>query len=405
MNFSAQSLLVNKLRTSLSLLGVTIGIFAIMSAFSAVDSLEDTVKGMFSSMGDNLLFIHKMPWGIEEGEEEYAFWEYIKRPEPSIDDLEKLMSRLTKAENGAFRCDVMREVRYFNNVISGAPVLICSKGMEQVYPFEIEEGRFFTGSEEASGKAVCLVGAKIVDDLFNGGDPIGRTIKIGGKKAEIIGSLVREGESFLGGSIDEVLMIPTGFGRSIADLTRTENMLLITTKPGVSNVELIDEINGKMRAIRKLPPKRKKDFSVDELSVITNFFDGIFGFFKTVALIIGLFSILVGGFGIANIMFVSVKERTNIIGIQKALGAKQAFILLQFLVESIFLCFIGGLIAILLIMGLFWGLNAALNSDFYLSWNNALLCVSMSVGIGVIAGFVPAWKASRMDPVEAIRAS
>jgi putative ABC transport system permease protein len=397
--------MVNKLRTSLSLLGVTIGIFAIMSAFSAVDSLEDTVKGMFSSMGDNLIFVHKMPWGIEEGEEEYAFWEYVTRPQPSIDDLEKLMSRLTTAENGAFRCDVMREIRYYNNVIGAAPILICSKGMEKVYPFEIDDGRFFTGSEENSGKAVCLVGAQIVDDLFSGDDPIGRTMKIGGKKAEIIGTLVREGESFLGGTIDEVVMVPTGFGRSIADLTRTENMLLITTKPGVSNVELMDEINGKMRAIRKLPPKRKKDFSVDELSVITNFFDGIFGFFKMVALLIGVFSILVGGFGIANIMFVSVKERTNIIGIQKALGAKQAFILLQFLVESIILCFIGGIIAIILIMSLFWGLNYALNSDFYLSMTNAMLCVTMSVTIGVVAGFIPAWKASRMDPVEAIRSS
>ncbi|NNC82534.1 MAG: FtsX-like permease family protein [Flavobacteriales bacterium] len=405
LNFSTQSLLVNKLRTFLSLLGVTIGIFAIMSTFSAVDSLEDTVKGMFSSMGDNLIFVHKMPWAPEEGDEEYAWWEYIKRPEPSIDDLDMLMSRLTKAENGAFRCDVMRELRYYNNVIDAAPVLICSKGMEQVYPFEIEEGRFFTSSEENMGKAVCLVGAKIVDDLFGGSDPIGRTIKVGGRKAVVIGHLVREGESFLGGSIDEVVMVPTGFGRNIADLTRTENMLLITSKPGVSNIALMDEIEGKLRAIRKLPPRRKNDFSIDELSVITNFFDGIFGFFKMVALVIGVFSILVGGFGIANIMFVSVKERTNIIGIQKALGAKQAFILLQFLVESVILCLIGGMVAILLILLVFWGLNSALGSEFYLSWMNLVLCVSIAVIIGVIAGFVPAWQASRMDPVVAIRAS
>ncbi len=405
LTFSARSLLVNRLRTFLSLLGVTIGIFAIMSAFSAVDSLEDTVKGMFSKMGDNLLFVHKWPWTVEDGDEEYAFWEYMKRPEPSIKDLDFIMNRLTKAENGAFRTDVMRELRYFNNTIDRAPVLICSKGMEQVYPFEIEDGRFFTSTEEDMGRGVCLIGSQVAENLFGDTDPIGRSMKVGGRKAEIIGTLVKEGESFLGGSIDEVVMVPTGFGRNIADLTKTENTLLITTKPGFTNVELIDEITGKLRAIHKIPPKRKKDFSVDEVSLVTNMFDSIFGMMKWVAMCIGLFSILVGGFGIANIMFVSVKERTPIIGIQKALGAKKAFILLQFMVESVILCVIGGFVAIILILILFFGLNQALSSDFYLSFSNALTCMIIAVAIGLIAGFVPAWKASKMDPVEAIRAN
>lgn len=405
LTFSARSLMVNKLRTFLSLLGVTIGIFAIMSTFSAVDSLEDTVKGMFSKMGDNLLFVHKWPWTVEEGEEEYAFWEYVKRPEPSIKDLNFLMDRLTKADNGAFRTDVMRELRYFNNIIDQAPVLICSKGMEDVYPFEIAEGRFFTGTEEEMGKGVCLVGAQVAEHLFPGSDAIGRSIKVGGRKAEIIGTLVKEGESFLGGSIDEVVMVPTGFGRNIADLTKTENTLLITTKEGYTNVELMDEIIGKLRAIHKIPPKRKKDFSINEVSLVTNMFESIFGMMKSVAMVIGVFSILVGGFGIANIMFVSVKERTPIIGIQKALGAKRAFILLQFLTESVILCVIGGLVAILLILILFFSLNQALNSEFYLSFYNAAACMVIAVVIGVIAGFVPALKASKMNPVEAIRAS
>jgi putative ABC transport system permease protein len=404
-NFSTRSLLVNKLRTFLSLLGVTIGIFAIIMVFSLVDSMEANIRSTVSTLGDDLVFVEKWPMTVEEGETEYPWWKYWQRPEPSKKDLDMLMDRLRTAEEGAFKTEYQTEVSFENNIMGGAFVLICTQSFEKVYPLKLESGRFFTPSEADMGRPVCVIGADIADGLFAGASPLGRTVKIKGRKAEVIGLMEREGESLLGDNVDDVLIVPLNFGRQLVDVNNTQNTLFIKAKEGVSNLELKDEITGVLRSIHRLRPGEEKDFALNEMSIVANLLDGIFGFFTTVALVIGMFSILVGGFGIANIMFVSVKERTSIIGIQKALGAKQAFILLQFLVESILLSFIGGIIALIVIYLLTLILSKAIGFDVFLSMKNVLIGIGITLVIGILAGIIPAFSASRLDPVEAIRSA
>jgi len=405
LNFSVRSLLVNRLRTFLSLLGVTIGIFAIIAVFSLVDSMEANIKGMLSGMGDNLIMVDKWPMTPEEGESEYPWWKYWQRPEPKLSDMKMLEERLNLAEGVAFRTDVTKELSSGNSVMEQGIVLLCSQSFEGVYPMEISEGRFFTRSEEQMSRPVCLVGADVADNLFGNESPIGREMKIGGKKVEIIGLFEREGESILGDNIDDIALVPVSFGRQLADIRETNNTILVRAKENVELVALKDEITGALRAIHRLRPGEEKDFALNEMSMITGILDGIFGFFTIIAIVIGSFSILVGGFGIANIMFVSVRERTGIIGIQKALGAKQAFILLQFLVESIFLSVIGGLLALLLIYIISLIATHLLEFEIFLSAKNIMIGLSISIAIGVIAGVVPAWRASRLSPVDAIRHS
>jgi putative ABC transport system permease protein len=284
-------------------------------------------------------------------------------------------------------------------------VMLCDQAFERVYPLKIDKGRFFTQGEDQMGRAVCIIGADVNESLFGSLDALGRVIKVKGRKAEVIGVMQREGESMLGDNMDDVIIVPLNFGRQLVDITQTQNTLMIKAKTGISNMELKDDITGVLRNIHRLRPSEEKDFALNEMSIVANLLDGIFGFFKTVALVIGMFSILVGGFGIANIMFVSVRERTSIIGIQKALGAKQAFILLQFLFESVLLSLIGGIIALLIIYLLTLILTNAFGFDIFLGLNNVMIGIGITLVIGVIAGIVPAYRASRLDPVEAIRST
>jgi putative ABC transport system permease protein len=179
--------------------------------------------------------------------------------------------------------------------------------------------------------------------------------------------------------------------------------ILAKGKPGFSNEEIIDELRGAMRGIRRIKPAAEDNFALNQSSLLSTQFDSLFTIIKIAGWIIGGFAILVGGFGIANIMFVSVKERTSIIGIQKALGAKNYFILLQFLVEAIFLSLMGGILGLLLVLGISWIASQGTELNLLLTYSNIMLGINVSVIIGLIAGFVPAWSAARLDPVEAIR--
>ena len=402
--FAYQALGVNKLRTLLSLLGVTIGIFSIISVFTLVDSLKSGIEESFDVLNDDVLFIQQMPWGPEEGDTEFKWWEFIRRKQPALKDASNLQKRLTKAEAVAFATGTSGVAEYKNSSYGSAEIAGVSFEYNEVIKLDIAQGRYFTEVESDGGRNTVIIGNEIAETLFGNLNPIGKSIKVKGHKVKVIGVFSKEGTSIIGSPFDKLVLMPVKLITRMVDVRNTDCQILVKSNPGVSNAELKDEIIGQFRAIRKLSIKKKNDFSVNEASMLSALVDGVFAMINAVGFVIGFFAILVGGFSIANIMFVSVKERTNIIGIQKALGAKNSFIMLQFLAESIFLCVFGGIIGLMLMSILVLIVNIWSDSfTLVIFWSNLVIGVVISAVIGLVSGILPAYTASRLNPVDAIR--
>ncbi|MFO8022399.1 MAG: ABC transporter permease [Perlabentimonas sp.] len=400
MAFAYQTIVANKVRTLLSLFGITIGIFAIISVFTILDSLEKNVRESVESLGDNVIYVQKWPWSMGG---EYPWWKYMNRPQPSLEDLEEIRSRSQTAEASALMVSFRSLVAFNGSSAPNTTIMAVTDLYEEIRSFDIQDGRYFSPIETSTGRKVVILGNELAEELFLGVNPIGKNIKIGGHKAEVIGLLVKEGESAIGDeSHDNLALIPVSFSKSMIDLRRSNPTIMVKAKTDIPVIELQDELRGLLRTFRRLKPIEDDDFALNQISTIKQGIDNIFSMINLAGWIIGGFSILVGGFGIANIMFVSVKERTNIIGIQKALGAKNHFILMQFLYESVLLSVLGGITGLVLI---FVGTTIVTKvSEFTitLTLSNIILGLFVSAIIGIISGFAPAWKASRLSPVEAI---
>ncbi|MBP7809797.1 MAG: ABC transporter permease [Bacteroidia bacterium] len=403
--FALHSLNANKLRTFLSLLGITIGIFAIIVVFTIVDSLENNIRKSIASLGDNVVFVQKWPWTFGP---DYPWWKYMNRPVPQYDELFDIQKRSKTAEAVAYRIGARRTIKNRGNIVENAIITGCSYDYYKIKSFEIPEGRFFTENEVNAGNNVALLGKSIADGLFpSGQDPIGKEVKIAGRKAFIIGVFKKEGESMLGNSMDNQVVIPYHFAKLIIDVhsENSDPYIAVKARPGITNAQMIDELTGIMRGIRRLKPMADDDFALNETNLLSKNFNILFDIIGIAGWIIGGFSILVGGFGIANIMFVSVKERTSMIGIQKSLGAKNYFILMQFLSESVFLSLIGGMLGLFLTWLITLAAKGNIDMEITLTQSNIILGITISVLIGIVSGFVPAYTASQLDPVEAIRSN
>lgn len=398
--FAIRELIVNKTRTFLSLLGITIGIFAVIAVFTIFDSLEKTLRDSVDSLGSNVLYVQKWPW-MTDGNA--PWWKYMNRPQPSLDDLKIVDKRSDLCESMAFFVNKSKTLKNGNNVMESINIQGVSHGYNKVAEVLIEDGRYFTQSESNTGRQVALIGSEIAENLFPGESAEGKTFKIGGMKTYVIGVMTKKGEDPFGNSPDKAVIIPVNYIKSFVDLRRSGNGLMVKAKPNISNEALSSELTGILRAAHRLKPGSDDDFAINETSVISNSFDQFFGVLAGIGWVIGGFSLLVGGFGIANIMFVSVRERTNIIGIQKSLGAKNYFVLTQFLFEAIFLSLMGGISGLILVLIL--GLAVTYGADFPMMLNqgNVLLGLGVSSLIGLISGLMPALQASRLNPVVAMR--
>lgn len=401
--FSVQSVIVNKLRTMLSLLGITIGIFAIISVFTIVDSLEYNIRESVSSLGSDVIYIEKWPWAETDGKD-YKWWQYVNRPIMKNSEYEKLKSRSLKAEKFCFVVTTSLTVNYEKNQSDNTTVMGVSEEFEELRSFELIKGRFFTNFESKAGRSYAVIGSTVANRLFpNNIDPLGKIITIKKNKIRVIGVLEREGKGTFGNTMDETIIVPVNHIRNILNINLESMRPSIWSKasPNASVDELKEELRMIMRSIRRLKPNADDNFALNQTSLINNQLDKFFNTLNIAGWFIGIFSLLVGGFGIANIMFVSVKERTNMIGIQKALGAKKFFILYQFIFEAIMLALAGGATGLVMV---FLGTLLISGSDFVVTMRigNILMGIVISSVIGLISGLAPAWTASRLNPVDAI---
>jgi putative ABC transport system permease protein len=406
---AVQELWNNKLRAALSLMGISIGIICIISVLSAVDSLQRNIKTTIQSLGNDLVFIEKWPWTFSP---DYPWWQYYNRPNVSEDELAYLKENLKLAKAAAYQsyldgCKLETE----SHEAKGVTATGITPEYNQLRDLNLEEGRYFTPVEFYTHQGVVILGNSIAHVLFpNDSLMSGKEIKFKGERLRVVGVLKKEGKDFFDASNDNIFYLPSGFLGKYFDKNamNVRQTILVKPKDGVDLDELKEELAGVLRMHRRIRPTQKENFALNQISMITSIFDPFFSVLTLAGVLIGGFSILVGGFGIANIMFVSVKERTNIIGIKKALGARSVYILIEFIVESVLLCLFGGIVGLIVVFLIFQGLDfvvkqQGVNFKFIISATNIYWGVGISIAIGIIFGLIPAIIAARLHPVDAIR--
>lgn len=402
--FAFSALRSNKTRTFLSLLGITIGIMTIVGVFSAVDTLRSNLENSVEKLGSKTIYVSKWPW---DGGPNFAWWKYLNRPEPSIRDFNQLQDRLHIADGICYSFSMgNKTVKFLNSNVEGVTVVASSYDLHKVRNLEFQEGRYFTEMETNRGVPVGIIGSTVAEALFPNIDPIGKEVSVLGRRIMVVGIFKREGEGMLMDvSLDNTVVLPLNYARNLVNPINYNPDIIIKASAQYPLEELESELRGVMRSIHRINPKQEDDFSLNKTTIITAQLDQMFKIINSAGLFIGIFSILVGGFGIANIMFVSVKERTHIIGIQKSLGAKNFFILSQFLIEAIALCIIGGLMGLAIVYALAFIVKMGFGLAIIVDFGKVILTLILSTIIGLIAGIVPAVMASRLDPVEAIRSN
>lgn len=405
------ALVRSKMRAFLSALGITIGIFCVVTVYALVSSMEKNLNDSFSGYGTDVLFVQKWPW--EDFGNNYPWWKYLSRPQASIEEAKFLEKNLSNHSFSslAFVFRNNTDVDYKESKVEGATILSISFKYNELQKVEVENGRYFSFEECEAGRDMCILGFDIAEKLYgNSVNALGKNLKIKNSNLIVIGVCKKQGKSLVGENSDEIVYIPIHKGKKLFNYRNYESnaQIMIKAQENKALDELNLEINSLMRRYRRLKLTTEATFAINKMSMITNTISQFFSTIKLIGLFIGGFSMLVGCFGVANIMFVSVKERTQEIGISKALGAKNFFILLQFLIESILLCLVGGALGMILTWLLLQIGNLFLAKTgetfiLYLSSKDILIGVLASIFTGFIAGFIPSRNASRLNPVDAIR--
>jgi len=403
---SIKELISNPLRTLLSLLGVSIGIFCVIAVLSVVDSFKAGLEESFEEIGEDVLHVDRNTWDFQTAVDNW--WKYMKRPQPSYKDYQALKKKVKSADAVTIRAFVDgQKMQFRSSTVENAVLVGTDYDFARIFDVEIGFGRYFTPQEMAIGNNNVVLGYVLAETLFpNVAYGVGKTIKVNGRTVKVIGIAEKEGESILGDGFDEVVISPYQWFRNYYNVkSKSMNHIIsVRAKDDISLDRLREEMRGVLRGVHHLKPKQEDDFEINHMSLLSGMIDKVFFIATFAGSIIGLLAMVVGAIGIANIMFVSVKERTRQIGIKKSLGAKRRYILLEFLVESILLTLLGGLIGFLLVMLMTFTMNQFIDSfEVFVGTKNLIVGTLICVVIGVVAGIIPAISAALMDPVKAIR--
>lgn len=397
-----QELWKNKLRTFLSLFGITIGIFCIISVLATVGSLEHNIKNEISSLGSNTIYIDKWEYA---GGPDYPWWKYVNRPSPKYDEVKQVKERTSSAKYAAFNMNVTDNVEYKGNILSSVKIYGVSEDFNKIQPIEISYGRYPTDAEFIHGSNAVVIGNEIAEKLFGSAElAVEKEVMIRSKKVVIAGVIKKQGKQMIGGwDFDQSTIIPYEYARTLMNELKADPVIMVQGQDNLTSKALKDDLSGTMRAIHKLSPTKDDDFALNDINDLSESLNSAFSSLNIGGWAIAGLSLIVGMFGVANIMFVSVRERTSQIGLKKALGAKNHIILTEFLLESAFLCIIGGLIGLTLVFVLTLVLSGLLDFPVFISTANMVMAIVICIVVGVLAGFIPASQAARMDPVVAIR--
>jgi putative ABC transport system permease protein len=399
-----QELWKNKLRTFLSLFGITIGIFCIIGVLSTVQSLEHNLQNEIKSLGSNTIYIDKWDYSAGNGPD-FPWWKFVKRPTPKIEELAAIKERTHSAKFAAFVMNTNDKVSAGDNNLSGVNLYGVTQEFQEIQSIDIAYGRSLIESEFDYGTNSIVIGNEIAEKLLI--DPehaIGKQLTVRGKKCTVVGVIKKQGKTMIGGwNFDQSVVIPYRFARTIIDERRNDPIIMVQAGTGISTKALQDDLRGVMRSVRKLNPREDDNFALNDINDFSEVMSKAFVSVNIGGWAIAALSLIVGMFGVANIMFVTVKERTPQIGLKKAIGAKNGVILSEFLLESAFLCIIGGMIGILLVFILTKIITIAFDFPIFISTSLLALAVGICIFVGLLAGIIPAYRAAHLDPVVAIR--
>jgi putative ABC transport system permease protein len=403
LNLTWQEFKSHKIRTLLSLTGVAFGIFCIISVLATVDSLERQVQKDIKALGTNTVYIDK--W-VYAGGPDYPWWRYVKRPSPTYEEMQLVKQKVPAATNVAFNISNNSYVGYEDDVINSINYYGISEDFVKIQPVDVELGRYLQPADYDYASNVVVMGYVIAETLFGKAEKaVGKTIILkSGRRALVVGLIKKQGKSFVGGwEYDNSVLMPVGFMKEIVREKNSNPIIMVQGKETVAMEQLRDELTGAMRSIRKLKPTQEDDFALNDIDAFSSFASEIFGGINMGGWFIAILSLVVGMFGVANIMFVTVRERTSQIGLKKAIGAKRSVILTEFLLESAFLCIMGGLLGLSLVFILTLASKAIFGFTVFIAPNILILAISICIIVGVMAGIIPASIAAKMDPVVAIR--
>jgi putative ABC transport system permease protein len=390
----------NKGRGALTTLGIIIGIVAVVLTMTAANGLQNAARQGFSAVGTDVFYVSRMPWIIMND-----FFLFRNRPNIELSQASELEYRLRGRGIVNPTMDTRRDVKYRSEVMEGVRIVGTTEKQTLVSSAQPQMGRFMMEFDVTYKKNVCIIGTDVRDGLFGAANPINKKMKIGRTDFRVIGVMEEQGGSFLGGpNFDRQVFIPiTSYVKAFGGQHGREDVGIAVKAPTQEAMEELEfEVIGQMRKIRQLRPTESDNFSINKLETLMGAFNNVMGVVLLVGLLVTSISLFVGGVGVMNIMFVSVTERTREIGIRKAIGATRHSILFQFLFEACAICLMGGVIGIVLA----WLLTAVINAALMPASVNLpilITAVLVSVFVGTLAGFVPAWRAARLNPIEALR--